>query len=377
MSVERVERKDGSVVWRVRWRDAGRNRSKVLGRKRDADAFDAEITRRKRTGDLAQLDAGKELLSDFGDEWWRLYAEPNLARSTLNSYATLWDAHVLPRLGSIPLRELTVDAINLFRLELEAAGVGPASVRKTLVLLQGVLQRACEWGRIPANPTAVVRKPVPPRSRSIVVLAPERVELIRDALLRAGRPRDAALVSVLASRGVRPGEALGLPSTSAAARCFIDRAVSLGRIETTKTGRRRTVMLLGPLAQDLAEWRLHAGRPDEGLVFPSRRGAPWSPDEWRNWRNRIYTPAAKAAGIEKPRPYDLRHSFVSLLIAEGHNVVEVARQAGHSPNMALDTYAHVFEEFDPGERINATDRIRTAREELRFRAQQPTLFDVA
>ena len=146
MSVERVERKDGSVVWRVRCRHAGRNRSKVLGRKRDADAFDAEITRRKWTGDLAQLDAGKELLSDFGDEWWRLYAEPNLARSTLNSYATLWDAHVLPRLGSIPLRELTVDAINRFCLELEAAGVGPASVRKTLVLLQGVCSARASGG---------------------------------------------------------------------------------------------------------------------------------------------------------------------------------------------------------------------------------------
>ena len=45
--------------------------------------------------------------------------------------------------------------------------------------------------------------------------------------------------------------------------------------------------------------------------------------------------------------------------------------------MALDTYAHVFEEFDPAERINAADRIRKAREELRFRTQKPTLFDVA
>ena len=60
MSVERVVRKDGSVVWRVRWRQAGRNRSKVLGRKRDAEAFDAEIVRRKRTGELAQLDAGNK-----------------------------------------------------------------------------------------------------------------------------------------------------------------------------------------------------------------------------------------------------------------------------------------------------------------------------
>jgi len=144
MSVERVVRKDGSVVWRVRWRQAGRNRSKVLGRKRDAEAFDAEIVRRKRTGELAQLDAGKEPLADFGEEWWRLHAEPNLARSTLKGYASIWDAHVLPRLGSIPLRELTPDVVNRFRLELEAAGVGPTSVRKSLVLLQGVLQRACE-----------------------------------------------------------------------------------------------------------------------------------------------------------------------------------------------------------------------------------------
>ena len=68
---------------------------------------------------------------------------------------------------------------------------------------------------------------------------------------------------------------------------------------------------------------------------------------------------------------------MSLLIAEGRNVVDVARQAGHSPTVALDTYAHVFEEFDPGERINAADRIRKAREELRFASQQPTLFDVA
>ena len=45
--------------------------------------------------------------------------------------------------------------------------------------------------------------------------------------------------------------------------------------------------------------------------------------------------------------------------------------------MALDTYAHVYDEFDPTQRIDATERIRNAREELHRRAQQPTLFDVA
>jgi integrase len=378
VSVERVERKDGVVVWRVRWRQGGRNRSKVLGRKRDAEAFDAELVRKKGTGELAQLDAGKEPLADFGEEWWRLYGEPNLAKSTLNSYASMWDAHVLPRLGSVALRELTPDLINRFRLEREAEGVGPAPVRKSLVLLQGVLQRACEWGRIPANPAAVVRKPLPARARAVVLLSPERVELVRAALVGAGRVRDATLVSVLAYAGLRPGEALALSWPNVRGRTLlVDGAVSLGAIEDTKTRRGRTVTLLGPLAQDLAERRLHAGRPADGLVFPGHDGEPWTPTAYRTWRRRIYTPAAQAAGIERPRPYDLRHSFVSLLIAEGHNVVEVARQAGHSPKMALDTYAHVYEEFDPTQRIDAAERIRSAREKLRERARQPTLFDVA
>jgi len=69
-----------------------------------------------------------------------------------------------------------------------------------------------------------------------------------------------------------------------------------------------------------------------------------------------------AAEVERARPYDMRHSFVSLLIHEGRNVVEVARQAGHSPTMALDTYAHVLDEADGGEKVPAEVQIRLARE---------------
>ena len=43
------------------------------------------------------------------------------------------------------------------------------------------------------------------------------------------------------------------------------------------------------------------------------------------------------------------------------SVLEVARQAGHSPEECLRTYAHVFEEFDPADRTPAEERIRAAR----------------
>jgi integrase len=83
----------------------------------------------------------------------------------------------------------------------------------------------------------------------------------------------------------------------------------------------------GAVAPDLDAVRF-AGRSP---VAPARR----------NWRRRVFQPAAEAPGLETIRPYDLRHSFVSLLIAERRTIVDVARQAGHSPSMALNTYGHV------------------------------------
>jgi hypothetical protein len=61
-----------------------------------------------------------------------------------------------------------------------------------------------------------------------------------------------------------------------------------------------------------------------------------------------------------PRPYDLR-SFVSLLINAGMPIIEVARQAGYSPEDCPRTYAHSFEEFDPTDRQPAEAVIAAAR----------------
>lgn len=119
------------------------------------------------------------------------------------------------------------------------------------------------------------------------------------------------------------------------------------------------------LKEDLGVW-LRTARPgkDAELDFPRPDGRPWTDDDYANWRERKYRPAAQAAGLAEARPYDLRHSFVSLLIHEGVSIVEVARQAGHGPEECLRTYAHTFEEFDPAERVPAAAAIRRAREEI-------------
>jgi integrase len=98
------------------------------------------------------------------------------------------------------------------------------------------------------------------------------------------------------------------------------------------------------------------GRPDpEGMVFPGE-----SPDgtvtegQWNRWTQGPFRAAKLAVGLPNARAYDLRHSFVSLLIHDGQSILEVARQAGHSPQTCPRNYGHLFDEFDPAQKTGTS-----------------------
>jgi len=366
MSVEEIRK----GVWAVRWREGGRNRKRVVGRKRDAEAYDAEVKRRKRLGELGIVDASRETLADFVEDWWRLYARPNLEQSTLDWYAWLWDTHIVERLGDYRLLELTPELLERWRSDLARAGVGPAIAAKALVLLQGVLQRAVEWGRLPQNPARLVRRPRQVDRPAIEPLGPGAIEAIRSWLIARRRVEDATLVSLLAYAGLRPGEALGLTWGRVRERTLlIEQTASAGGLKpSTKTRVKRSVKLLGPLAADLAEFRLASGRPPDGtLIFPKRHGQAWCKGDLNNWRRRWLSKGAEAVNVTCT-PYTLRHSFASLLIWEGHSITYVAAQLGHSPAMTLRTYAHVIDELEGADRVPAEVAIRRARDALARRA---------
>ena len=167
------------------------------------------------------------------------------------------------------------------------------------------------------------------------------------------------MVSVLAYAGLRPEEA-----TSARWGDLSDRSL---HVHASKTERARTIKLLAPLAQDLAEWRLASGRPPPSeLIFPTHDGDEWKLHDRQNWRRRVYQPAAKAAGVTGDlRVYRLRGSFVSLLLWEGRSLAAVAEQAGHSVATLAKHYAAVLEELEERPRTPAAGAIKTARNELR------------
>jgi len=349
--------KTAAGKWRVRYRDdADRNRSRgPFDRKRDAERFAGEVERRRQTRDLAQLDAGRETLDEYvTGPWQRAYLAP-LAPRTRKTYAHTYDKHISPRLGDVPLRDLDVEAIAGFQGDLIRAGVGPEATHKALTLLGGILQRAAEARRIPYNPARLVRKPRRPPREEVRPLAPSTVEALRGAVPQ----RDATVLSVLAYAGLRPGELRGLRWRDVRERTLL--------VNAQKTASRRTVRLLAPLAADLAEWRLASGRPAEDApVLPGDDGDTWTAEGFNKWRGRVFARALDEARVGRARPYDLRHSFASLLLHEGRSVIYVARQLGHGAELTMRTYGHVIDELEDAPRQPAEDAIRAAREQRPF-----------
>ncbi|MGO9888952.1 MAG: tyrosine-type recombinase/integrase [Solirubrobacteraceae bacterium] len=397
MSVHTITRKDGSRGYEVRWREHGRQRSRAFKVKKDAETWDTEVTRRRQLGPLAvqQLTVRKApTLGEWITDRWAPEHAASLADATRERYANVYSVHVALWLEDVPVNEITVGALRAWQAQRVKAGVSPGTIHKARTLLSSVLRHAAESEVIPANPLSVVRAPKNGHRDAVQPLSPATVERIRAAMLNPPpreiaaaavgqrarrayelpapgtpqtRQRDALIVSLLAYAGLRPGELRALRLGDIRERTvLVQRAANPdGSIKSTKTTSHRAVRLLSPLAQDVREYRLAVGRPsDRRPILVDDDGRPWDKSDWQMWRVDRWAPACRAAGLEVvPRPYDCRHSFASLLLAEGRQPLYVAQQLGHSLAVLLNTYSHLMAEYAESPAIDAEAEIAKARRE--------------
>jgi integrase len=183
-----------------------------------------------------------------------------------------------------------------------------------------------------------------------------------ESMIRAATPAYRPLLATAVFTGLRQGELLGLTWGD----IDFESAVLRVRKAMSRDGQRtqpktpqaiRDVVLMAALLRVLREHRL-ASRysADTDLVFCSSAGTPLN---HRNVSRRGLELAVRTAGLErtdlpKLRFHDLRHTFASLLIAHGANVVYVSRQLGHaSPDITLRVYAHIFDAAEHAQRTTA------------------------
>lgn len=344
--------------------------SATFSRQRHAERQREKWQTAKENGTLDQIDGGRQTLADLAAEHMAA-ARPDLADSTYAVYRSLWSAHVKDHgIAAMPLRSIRPETVEGFKADLRANGAGEVSIRKTLALLQTILNRAALYGRIAANPVTPVKKPAAARARTVNAISPAEVEKVRAQLTGA----DAVLVSVLGYAGLRPGEARALTWADVKAKTLHvhDGTNPDGTLKPTKTEQSRSVRMVKAVKADLAAWRKASGDPaDAALVFPRADGKPWTETDFRNWRRRRFAPAVERAGVNLSRPYDLRHSAASLWLHEGIGPIQVAAWLGHKASETFKTYAHIIEDLDPDDRQPADDVIAAAR-----RDKPMTIFGV-
>ncbi len=99
-------------------------------------------------------------------------------------------------------------------------------------------------------------------------------------------------------------------------------------------------------------WRLACPKGPYDLIVPNLDGRPMSHS---NLMTRGFNPALKRAGIRKIRFHDLRHTFASLMISNGEDIVRVSRLMGHATtaSFTLNVYSHML----PREHDASGDRL--------------------
>ena len=122
---------------------------------------------------------------------------------------------------------------------------------------------------------------------------------------------------------------------------------------TPKSHLARTVPLPRFLAAELAA--SVQGKNPDGLVFTTVSG---SVVRSANWRQKVFLPARKQAGIsDRFRIHDLRHTAAALMIQAGYPPKMLQEILGHaSITTTLDLYGHLY----PGDMDKYADRLDVA-----------------
>jgi integrase len=343
----------GKRTWLVRvslGRDAAGTRKyhskTVHGAKTAARRYLVQVQRELDTATFVQ--ASPQPLATFVEEWFTAAVQPRVRARTLADYRALLARHVLPTLGTRRLSQLTASEIQAAYATMLAAGLAARTVRYVHAVLHAALAQAVKWQQLARNPATLVALPRPIR-REPRVLDPEQAARF---LAAAAQDRDHALWALLLTAGLRPGEALALKwSDLDGHRLRVQRSLAreTRQLDEPKTARGRRVVVLPPSMLRLLQQhrrrqageRLTAGAAwqDLDLIFATPRGEPL---HWHRIARR-FARLLRVAHLPRIRPYDLRHTCATLLLAAGENVKVVSERLGHaSAALTLDVYSHVL-----------------------------------
>lgn len=278
-------------------------------------------------------------LAEFVERWRRDVLSQH-KDATVKAAESHLRSHILPKLGSRRLEEITSEVQQQFVIYLSSR-LKRKTVSNVLSTLSAILGTAKRWGYICVGVNFEA------------LTLPEQGEKIEARFFTPGEARRILAATpepyttafeVAALTAMRPGELFGLKVKDldfGRRVIFIRRSARYSKLQAPKTAASvRVVPMPERLAVRLRTYISTLSENSSGLLFATRKGTPLCAN---NVVQRILWPVLDRLGIPRCGLKAFRHSHSSLLVETGAPVTVAQKQLGHKdPRVTLGIYSHVI-----------------------------------
>ncbi len=300
-----------------------------------ADYFPESKLARKFGHIPSKLTIG-EMLNVFVDE-----VKASCEYSTYIGYKRICDHHLIPYFGMIDIQDLKPAIIRQW---LKGLNVTVKTVSNLLIPLRAIIDQALNDEYIKTNPLnsiAITKLLNKESMKSDFKVDPFNRDEINAILEAAHHPQIKNLFQFAFFTGLRTSELLALEWRDIDFQhgiVSVSRAMVRKKIKGTKTeAGEREVMLLAPAMEALLAQKEHTYKEMKYVFHNPRTNQAWETDH--QIRRTAWIHALKRAGVRYRNPYQTRHTFASMMLSAGENIMWVANQMGHvDTEMVMRTY---------------------------------------
>ena len=328
-----IRYRESSRTWQVYWNNpfTGKRESKTFADKNEAEKENSLVQHRlkyeRESFRPAEVEVPKQEYT-FEQVFLEYLKEKKFSKKDLSSLLS----HIKPilsRIGTLSIRSITKDVLEREK-EILSKTFSPQTSHRKLCIFRTILYWAsekeyCEPVRFPKINQPQYTQLVPPTHEEIT------------AIYSVAPPHIQRVVVIGAYMGVRIGKCELFQLTWK----DVDFSKKVLRVHGSKKNRKAQSREV-PIREDLIPFfeKWYTEDQEKGLEYLiHNKGKPIGKLDY------LWKVTLKKVGIERRiRPYDLRHSFGTELVAAGVDVGTVAKLMGHSnPVMLLTHYQYVMD----------------------------------
>jgi len=244
---------------------------------------------------------------------------------TADCYEHMFKKHIAPHFKHYKLDEIKPSDIRAWQTKLLKT-LKPRTVKNIRNLLGKILEDAMMDDIIEKN---AVRRVTPPKHIQEDDITPFTMKEVKTLIDNAtGWTKN--FITVAFFTGMRTGELLALKWEDIdfnSKKIVVRRTILHGIVGTPKTGKTRVIDMLDIVHEALKDKYLENGLTDE-FIFTSKKGTPYVESSAVN--TTYWKPLLKRCGMAYKIMYNTRHTFATLMLLNGEDVLWVSKMLGHS-----------------------------------------------